>query len=105
MISNSLLADIKDQLGANYREEDNTYLMNLIGKVTTIALSVSNRSKDEKNIELLAPYICECVVADYLNRGGEGLNSLNDGGKSSSFKNNRAEMRSNIIKDGLRIIF
>lgn len=105
MESNSMLEDIKAQLGDNYREKDDTFLQRLIDKVTAIALSVSNRSNTEDNIELLSPYIEECVVGDYLNRGGEGLNSLNDSGKNSSFKNNRAEMRSNIIKDGLRILY
>ena len=102
MESNSMLENIKEDLADNYRNDEQV-LQNMIDKVTTIALSISNRTNSKENIDKLSPYIEECVKADYLSRGGEGLNSLNDGGKSSSFRNNREKMRNDIIKDGMRI--
>jgi hypothetical protein len=94
-----MLNDIKERLAENYRNDEDV-LSSLIDEATTIALSISNRSK--KDIDVLKPYIVECVVGDYLSRGGEGLNSLSEGGVSSSLKDNRAIMRDKIIRDGLR---
>lgn len=99
-----MLEEIKMRLAENYRNDDEV-LSGLIDEATTIALSVSNRNHTTNNINVLKPYIEDCVIADYLNRGGEGLNSLNESGKSSSFKNTKEEMRDNIIKDGLRRVF
>lgn len=100
MISNSLLEEIKSELADNFRN-DEVNLKSQIDTIATIALSVSNRKKVD---EELVPYIKECVIGEYLNKGAEGLKSLNEGGRSSSFKDLRAEMRSNIIKDGLRVL-
>ena len=94
-----MLEDIKNRLAENYRNDEDV-LSTLIDEATTIALSVSNNK-----LEVLKPYIEDCVIAQYLNRGGEGLNSLNESGKSSSFKDPKEEMRNNIIKDGLRRVY
>ena len=99
-----MLEDIKKRLAENYRGDDDV-LSGLIDEATTIALSVSNRTNTTDNINLLKPYIAECVIGDYLNCGGEGLNSLSESGKSSNFKDVRAEMRHKIIRDGLRICY
>lgn len=99
MISNSLLEEIKSELADNFRN-DEVNLKSQIDTIATIALSVSNR----KDIELLKPYIKECVIGEYLNKGAEGYKSLSEGGKSATFKDLRAEMRSNIIRDGLRVL-
>lgn len=98
-----MLNEIKNRLADNYQNDDNV-LKGLIDEAQTIALSISNRKNTEDNINLLRPYIEEYVIATYLSRGGEGLNSLSDSGKSSSFKSAKDEMRSNIIRDGLRRI-
>ncbi len=98
-----MLNEIKNRLADNYQSDDNV-LKGLIDEAQTIALSISNRKNTEENINLLRPYIEEYVIATYLSRGGEGLNSLSDSGKSSSFKSPKDEMRSNIIRDGLRRI-
>lgn len=98
-----MLNEIKNRLADNYQNDDNV-LKGLIDEAQTIALSISNRKNTEENINLLRPYIEEYVIATYLSRGGEGLNSLSDSGKSSSFKSAKDEMRSNIIRDGLRRI-
>lgn len=100
-----MLEDIKKALGDNYREQDDAYLQSLIDDVTKKALNLSNRNDTDENKQILAPYIKKCVIGDYLNRGGEGLNSLSDSGKSSSFKDTHEKMRNNIIKDGLRNLF
>lgn len=96
-----MLNEIKKRLAENYRNDDEV-LSILIDEATTIALSISNRSNNQKNVEILKPYIIECVIGDYLSRGGEGLNSLSEGGVSSNLKDNHAEMRDKIIRDGLR---
>lgn len=98
-----MLNEIKNRLGENYRNDD-TVLNNLIDEATTIALSVSNMKKTNQNLSLLKPYIVDYVLSEYLNRGGEGLDSLSEGGKSSSFRNNKDDLRQNLIRDGLRRI-
>ena len=99
-----MLEDIKERLAENYRDDEDV-LSSLIEEATTVALSVSNRQNTIENVTILKPYIENCVIAGYLNRGGEGLKSLNESGKSSSFKDPKEEMRNNIIKDGLRRIY
>lgn len=92
--------DIILELGENFREEDNLLLFNIIERVTTVAQSISNNNSEELN-----PYISECVKAIYLNRGSEGLNSINESGKSLSFNDNLDIMKKNIINAGLRRCF
>lgn len=92
-----MLEEIISDLGDNYNYEDESVLQDIINRVTNVAQSVSN-SKDEK----LNPYIKTCVKAEYLSRGGEGLGSLSESGKSSSFIDNLEKMRNDIIKAGLR---
>lgn len=98
-----MLEEIKAILADNYRN-DESVLNSLIEEATTIALSISNRNNTVKNVEELSSYIKDYTVAEYLTRGGEGLNSLSEGGVSSSFKDNREKMRNDIIKDGKRRI-
>lgn len=99
-----MLEQIKNNLADNYKGDD-TVLKSLIDEATTIALSISNRTRTTKNINELSSYIKDYVIAEYLTRGGEGLNSLSEGGDSSSFKDNREKMRNDIIKDGMRYLF
>lgn len=99
-----MLEQIKNNLADNYKGDD-TVLKSLIDEATTIALSISNRTRTTKNINELSSYIKDYVIAEYLTRGGEGLNSLSEGGVSSSFKDNREKMRNDIIKDGMRYLF
>lgn len=86
-------------LGENYNSNDSTLLDYIIARVTAIAQDISN------NTNGLEPYIKECVKAEYLSRGGEGLNSINESGKSSSFQNNIDKMKNDIISAGLRRCF
>jgi len=104
MISNSMLEEIKNNLADNYKGDD-AVLKSLLDEATAIALSISNRVRNQKNIDELSSYIKDYVKAEYLSRGGEGLDSLNEGGVSSSFKDNREKMRNDIIKDGKRYLY
>ena len=92
-----MLEEIIDELGDNYNDEDEDILESIIERVTTVAQTLSNNDSKELN-----PYIKTCVKAEYLSRGGEGLGSLSESGKSSSFIDNIEKMRNDIIKAGLR---
>lgn len=104
MTSNSLLEIIKAELAENYREDEEV-LFTLIDEAITIALSISNRQNSENNISLLSPYITDYVIAKYLQRGGESVSSLSEGGVSSNFIDAKDKIRKDIIRDGLRVIF
>lgn len=95
-----MLEDIIQDLGENYSDDDEEILESIIERVTNVAQTLSNNTSEELN-----PYIKTCVKAEYLSRGGEGLNSLNESGKSSSFQDNIDKMRNDIIKAGLRRCF
>ena len=89
---------IIEDLGANYKN-DQDVLQNIIDEVTSIASNISNRSNDD---EMLYPYIKTAVKSIYLTRGGEGLNSISESGKSLGFNDAIEKMRNDIIKSGLR---
>ena len=99
-----MLEEIKNNLADNYQNDDDV-LKSLIDEATTIALSISNRENNKKNLDLLSSYIKDYVISKYLSRGSEGLNSLSHGGTSSNFIDIREKMRNDIIKDGMRIMF
>lgn len=98
-----MLESIIKDLAENYDKSDKETLENMLEAVTTTALSISNRDDTEDNRNLLSLEISNAVKSMYLARGGEGLNSLNDGGKSSSFEDVIEKLRNNIIKNGKRI--
>ena len=99
-----MLEEIINDLADNYKNDEGV-LQNILDEATTIALSISNRSNSVKNVEELSSYIKDYTEAKYLLRGSEGLNSLNEGGVSSSFRDIREKMRNDIIKDGKRLLF
>ena len=92
--------EIIADLGDNYNDDDADVLQDIIDRVTAVAQTLSNSQSEELN-----PYIETCVKAEYLSRGGEGLGSLSESGKSSNFTDNIEKMRSDIIKAGLRKCF
>lgn len=94
-----MLEQIKKNLEANYKENTDDVLQDIIDDMTSIACNNSNRKKDDKK---LFPYIKIAVRSEYLARGAEGLLSRNEGSISSSYKDIVAELRNNIIKSGLR---
>ena len=95
-----MLEEIIDDLGENYKVEDEEILQEIVDRVTNVAQTLSNNQTSELN-----PYIKTCAKAEYLSRGGEGLGSLSESGKSSNFTDNIEKMRSDIIKAGLRKCF
>lgn len=96
-----MLEEIIEDLGDNYNNLDLELLESILERVTTVAHTLSNNNDDE----MLKPYIETCVKAEYLSRGGEGLNSLSESAKNSSFVDNIDKMRNDIIKAGLRKCF
>ena len=96
-----MLEEIKAELADNFREGDDTVLQNLIDRVTTDALSISNRVRNTNGI--LNSNIIKCVKEMYLQRGSEGSNSLSDGGISTSFNNPKETMRKEIVAEGKRL--
>lgn len=93
------LSRIKLILGANYLEDTDEVLREIIRTMTSVACDVSNR---ECNDERLFPYINKAVRAEYLARGAEGLLSNSEGSISNSFEDIVEKMRSNIVKNGVR---
>ena len=96
-----MLDKIKDNLGANYIEDTDYVLQDIIDDITSIACDISNR---KQNDEKLFPYIKKAVKSEYLARGAEGLLSRSEGSISSSYKDIVEELRNNIIKSHLRRI-
>lgn len=94
-----MLEEIKNRLGANYIDNTDDIIVDIIKDVTSIATDFSNReSTDEK----LIPYIKKAVVSEYLQRGAEGLLSRNEGGISSSFNDIEEKLKKDLVQ--IRII-
>lgn len=96
-----MLEKIKKELAENFQEGTEDILKGIIERIASIASNTSNR---EKHDEKLIPYIEEATLAEYNQRGAEGLLSRSEGSISSSFKEIIKEMRTNIICDGVRRI-
>lgn len=94
-----MLDKIKENLGANYIENTDDILQDIIDDMTSIACNISNRKKDD---EKLFPYIKRAVKAEYLARGAEGLTNRSEGSISSSYEDIIEKLRNNIIKNGAR---
>lgn len=94
-----MLEQIKKRLGANYQEDTDEVIQDIIDDITPIACHISNRKKDDID---LVPYIKKAVVSEYNARGAEGLLSRNEGSVSSSFIDIEEKLRNDIIKNGLR---
>lgn len=87
-------------LGNNYRAEDLGVLENIISDISSVALFISNR----KSIDNLEFEIKEAVKSIYLQRGTEDVNSLNEAGRSSVYKDAVEKLRLDIINNGKRVI-
>lgn len=77
-----MLEQIKKRLGANYIEDTEGIIKDIIADMTSIACDASNRKETDKK---LFPYIKKAVISEYNARGAEGLLSRNEGSISSSF--------------------
>lgn len=96
-----MLDQIIRQLGDNYDENDNQVLYDMISEITYSALSFTNRTKTD---DVINNAIKRCVIAKYLQRGGEGTNSTNELGKSASFYDPIERMHEELLKEGKRKI-
>lgn len=85
-----MLEKIKERLGANYIENTDNIIKDIIDDMTSIACNASNRNKDDEN---LFPYIKKAVISEYNQRGAEGLLSRNEGSVSSSFQDIEKKLR------------
>lgn len=89
-----MLDKIKNRLGANYIENTDDVLQDIIEDMTSIACDTSNRKKDDTK---LFPYIKKAVISEYLQRGAEGLLSKSEGGESSAFNDIERKLREDLI--------
>ena len=96
-----MLNEIIADLGNNYRAEDNAVLGNILSDITSQALSISNR----KTTDVLEFEIKEAVKTIYLQRGTEDVSSLNESGRSSTYRNAIEKLRTDIVSNGKRVIF
>jgi len=85
-----MLEQIKQRLGANYIEDTDDVIKDIIDDMTSIACDASNRKEDDKK---LFPYIKKAVISEYLCRGAEGLLSRNEGSVSSTFNDIEKKLR------------
>ena len=97
-----MINEIINELGDNYNSDDESVLNNILEEVTANALTISNLSNNIQNQEYLKQEIKSCVKGIYLQRGSEGLKSLNQSGINSSFNDCMEKLRNDIIKNGKR---
>lgn len=90
-----MLNKIKKRLGANYVENTDDIIEDIIEDFTSIACDASNRKKDDTK---LFPYIKKAVISEYNQRGAEGLLSRNEGSVSSSFSDIEKKLRTDLIQ-------
>ena len=85
-----MLEQIKQRLGANYIEDTDDVIKDIIDDMTSIACDAYNRKEYDKK---LFPYIKKAVISEYLCRGAEGLLSRNEGSVSSTFNDIEKKLR------------
>jgi len=100
-----MLNEIINELGDNYNSSDESVLKDILDEVTANALTISNRANNTSNKLLLKQEIKACVKGIYLQRGGEGLNSLSERGTTSNFNDCYEKLRNDIIRNGKRVCY
>ncbi|MBS5863013.1 MAG: hypothetical protein KIC76_06405 [Firmicutes bacterium] len=85
-----MLEQIKERLGANYIEDTDNIIKDIIDDMTSIACDASNRKKEDIK---LFPYIKKAVISEYNARGAEGLLSRSEGSISSAFNDIEKKLR------------
>ena len=88
-----MLEQIKQRLGANYIEDTENIIQDIIDDMTSIACDASNRKETDNK---LFPYIKKAVISEYLCRGSEGLLSKVESGVSNSFNDIEKKLRIDI---------
>ena len=96
-----MLSKIIRQLGDNYDVNDNQVLLDLIDEATYSALSFTNRTTLDDDMENI---VKRTVIAKYLQRGSEGSTSSNELGRSASFYDPYEKMRQDLLTGGKRRI-
>lgn len=97
-----MINEIISELGDNYNSDDESVLNNILEEVTANALTISNLSNNIQNQEYLKQEIKSCVKGIYLQRGSDGLKSLNQSGTNSSFNDCIEKLRNDIVRNGKR---
>ena len=97
-----MINEIINELGDNYNSDDENVLNNILEEVTANALTISNLSNNIQNQEYLKQEIKSCVKGIYLQRGSDGLKSLNQSGTNSSFNDCMEKLRNDIVRNGKR---
>lgn len=110
MTKQALLSSIVDDLGANFRE-DQEVLSALLDEVINDALFVSNRDQLvrtnddlESQLDILSSNIRRAVKTIYLQRGTEDVKSQSLSGLSSTYDDAIETMKSSIVRSGKRIV-
>ena len=101
MIIRSIINDLSD----NYTTEDFGILSDLFDDVVTNAFFFSKRKENEENLKLLSLEIKQCIKSIYLQRGVEDVDNLNESGRSSSYVDALNKLRTDIVKNGKRVMF
>lgn len=97
-----MINEIINELGDNYNSDDENVLNNILEEVTANALTISNLENNIQNQEYLKQEIKSCVKGIYLQRGSDGLKSLNQSGTNSSFNDCIEKLRNDIVRNGKR---
>lgn len=96
---NTILSSVKKKLGANYIPNTDEVITEIIEMVEKKACNITHLKAGNED---LIPYIKDATIAEYNQRGAEGMNTRNEGGVSSGFFDIVEKMRKDLIKNGLR---
>lgn len=99
-----LLNNIILDLAENYQENTKELINSILDDGITNAFIISKRIKNEDNLKILIPEIKDYVKTIYLRRGTEDVNSLSESGRSSNFEDALEKMRTNIVRNGKRVL-
>lgn len=77
-----MVTRLKSDLSVNFKDGDDSILLDFIDDYISIASNNSNRRKDD---EKLYPYVYNAVKSAYLKRGDEGSSSATEGSLSTSY--------------------
>lgn len=112
MTYNEILQEIISRLGVNYVETDRSILESLLKEKINLAIYISNRdinvsdpNKKDDNLGILSPEIIQATIIGYQERGVEYTRSQSELGQSNSFIDVDETLRTNIIKNGKRVIY
>jgi hypothetical protein len=94
-----IIEEIKEELGANYKSNDEKVLRKIYTRLLLIASDTTNRKENDKR---LIPYVEQATISTYLRRGKEGSSGYTEGSESDTFIDIEEKLRNDLIKNGLR---